>query len=242
MNVLEAIRRSDTTKVGIMVTSDKCYENKEWIWEDLRKYLLMGGYDPYSSSKGCCELLLSSYRNSYFPLDGFAEHGKVIASVRAGNVIGGGDWSLDRIIPDCVRSLETNQDIIIRDPKKSIRPWQHVLEPLGGYLTVAAKILEHGPLYSGARNFGPGSDSIISVEDLVNKVLSHWEGGKWVEEQKSSTLHEARLLSLDIGKAQYELNWHPRWDIDQTVEKTIEWYKQYKQTNVYKLSVKQIAE
>ena len=240
MNVLEAIRKSDTTKVGIMVTSDKCYENKEWVW-GYRENDPMGGYDPYSSSKGCCELLLSSYRNSYFPFDRYAEHGKVIASVRAGNVIGGGDWSLDRIIPDCVRSLEANQDIVIRSAR-SIRPWQHVLEPLGGYLTVAAKILENGPLYSGAWNFGPASDSIISVEELVNKVLSHWEGGRWIEEQKSSTLHEANLLSLDISKAQYKLNWHPRWGIDQTVEKTIEWYKQYKQTNVYKLCVKQIAE
>lgn len=240
MNVLEAIRKSDTAKVGIMVTSDKCYENKEWVW-GYRENDAMGGHDPYSSSKGCCELLTSSYRNSYFPVENFEKHGKVIASVRAGNVIGGGDWSLNRIIPDSIRALESNQDIVIRSPK-SIRPWQHVIEPLGGYITLAGKIIEDGPLFSTAWNFGPETHSIITVEDLVNKVLIHWESGRWVPEHKNSTLHEAKLLSLDISKVKYELNWNPRWDIDITVEKTIEWYKKYKQTNVYNLCVKQINE
>jgi CDP-glucose 4,6-dehydratase len=238
MNVLEAIRKCDSTKVGIMITSDKCYENKEWVW-GYRETDPIGGHDPYSSSKGCCEVLVSSYRNSFFPVDQFAEHGKVIASARAGNVIGGGDWSLDRIIPDCIRSLEANQDIVVRAPK-SLRPWQHVLEPLGGYITLAAKLLENDTLYSGAWNFGPEPDSIITVEDLVNIVLHHWGSGQWVAAEKISTLHEAKLLGLDISKAKYQLNWLPRWNIDRTVKETIDWYKKYENTNVYNLCLKQI--
>jgi CDP-glucose 4,6-dehydratase len=240
MNVLEAIRKCDSTKTGIMITSDKCYENQEWVW-GYRENDPIGGHDPYSSSKGCCEILVSSYRNSYFHVDQFEEHGKVIASVRAGNVIGGGDWSLDRIIPDCIRALESDQEIIIRAPH-SIRPWQHVLEPLGGYLLLAAKLLEEGTLYSGAWNFGPESDSISSVEVLVNKLLHYWGCGRWLEDRTNSTVHEAKLLGLDINKAKNQLNWHPRWNIDKTIEKTAEWYKSYKQTDVYSLCVNQINE
>jgi CDP-glucose 4,6-dehydratase len=239
LNVLEAIRHCDSTKAGIMITSDKCYENKEWVW-GYRENDPIGGQDPYSSSKGCCELLVSSYRNSYFPIERFSEHGKMIASVRAGNVIGGGDWSLDRIIPDCIRALEDNQDIIIRAPK-SIRPWQHVLEPLGGYLILSAKLLENNTLYSGAWNFGPESESIITVEELVNKLLNQWRSGSWVAENKNSRVHEAKLLGLDISKAKYQLNWHPRWNIDKTIEKTVEWYKNYNQTNVYNLCANQLS-
>lgn len=240
LNVLEAIRKCETVKAGIIITSDKCYENKEWVW-GYRENDPMGGYDPYSSSKGCCELLVSSYRNSFFHADSFKEHGKLIASVRAGNVIGGGDWSLDRIIPDSIKSLEANKDIIVRSPK-SIRPWQHVLEPLGGYLYLGAKMLEQGTPYTGSWNFGPVYNSIASVEDLVNKVIDYWGSGKWVFQQNNSYSHEAKLLSLDISKAKYELNWQPRWDINKTVEKTIEWYKKYKQTDVYNLCIKQIKE
>lgn len=240
LNVLEAIRQSDTAKIGIMITSDKCYENKEWVW-GYRETDPMGGYDPYSSSKGCCELLISSYRNSYFPIDRLTEHGKVIASVRAGNVIGGGDWSMDRIIPDCIKHLESDRTLVIRSPK-SIRPWQHVLEPLGGYLTLASKLLENPLLYTGAWNFGPTSSNIITVRELVHKVLSYWGSGTWEEEHTLSKKHEANLLNLDISKALYELDWHPRYDIDQTIEKTVDWYKQYKNTDVYQLCVRQINE
>ena len=238
LNVLEAIRHCDSTKVGLMITSDKCYENKEWVW-GYRETDSIGGHDPYSSSKGCCEVLVSSYQNSYFPMERFSEHGKVIASVRAGNVIGGGDWSLDRIIPDCVRALEANQNIVIRAPK-SIRPWQHVLEPLGGYLTLAEKLLEKDTFYSGSWNFGPEPDNIITVEKLVYTLLEQWGSGCMIKDEKQSAVHEAKLLGLDISKAKYHLNWHPKWNITKTIEKTVEWYKNYKKTDVYNLCVHQL--
>jgi CDP-glucose 4,6-dehydratase len=164
LNVLEGIRNCDATKVGIMITSDKCYENKEWVW-GYRENDPVGGHDPYSSSKGCCEVLVSSYRNSYFPVERFAEHGKVIASVRAGNVIGGGDWSFDRIIPDCISALESNQDIVIRSPK-SIRPWQHVLEPLGGIL-----FLQQNSLKRVLSILEPG---ILDQNQIVSSGWKNW--------------------------------------------------------------------
>lgn len=226
MNVLEAIRLHESAKIGIMVTSDKCYENKEWPW-GYREIDPMGGHDIYSSSKGCCELLISSYRNSYFSEENFSQHKKIIASVRAGNVIGGGDWSIDRIIPDCIRALESNKNIIIRNPT-AIRPWQHVLEPLSGYLLLTEKIINNGILYSGAWNFGPSLSNIVSVEKLVTSLLDIWGCGDWTAENIGPiNFHEANLLNLDISKAKFNLNWQPKWSLQQTLENTIEWYKHY---------------
>ncbi|WP_226666198.1 CDP-glucose 4,6-dehydratase [Metabacillus litoralis] len=239
LNILEAIRKTDETKIGIFITTDKCYENKEWVW-GYRENDPVGGYDPYSSSKACCELLIASYRNSYFNENQFHEHGKVISTVRAGNVIGGGDWAEDRIIPDSIRALEKGKPISIRSPK-SIRPWQHVLEPLSGYLLLTSQILSQGPEFSGAWNFGPGDEGIISVENLVSLVVENWGEGIWTIDQQTD-VHEAKLLSLDISKAKHKLNWTPRWGINETIEKTVHWYKSYKNCEIFSLCTNQIEE
>lgn len=240
MHVLEAIRKSPSVKAGVMVTSDKCYDNKEWVW-GYRETDPMGGYDPYSSSKGCCELLISSYQHSFFPIESYSKHGKLIASVRAGNVIGGGDWSENRIIPDSVRSLMSDQAIKLRSPH-SVRPWQHVLEPLSGYLKIGAYLYEGKTQYAESWNFGPESDSVTTVQQLVEKIVEHWNGGTWEVEPSCSAEHEAKLLSLDINKAKYYLDWHPKWNIDQTVYYTMEWYRLYQKVDVYELCLKQINE
>jgi CDP-glucose 4,6-dehydratase len=238
MNVLEAIRLSESAKIGIFITSDKCYENKEWYW-GYRENDPVGGYDPYSSSKGCCELLVASYRNSYFHVDEFTLHQKAIATVRAGNVIGGGDWSQDRIIPDAIRALQSDGKINIRSPH-SIRPWQHVIEPIRGYLQLAVKLVEEPVAFSGAWNFGPDVSNVTSVEELVSLVISKWRKGTYVFDPNHSHVHEANLLTLDISKAKYELKWQPKWNVEETIDRTIEWYKKYPHENVYDLCVKQI--
>lgn len=240
VNILECIRHCEETKIGIIITSDKCYRNNEWIW-GYRENDVLGGYDPYSCSKSCVELLVSSYQNSFFNPEKYDKHGKLIASVRAGNVIGGGDWSENRIIPDCIKALQQNKNISIRSPY-SVRPWQHVLEPLSGYLLVGAKLMKEGIKYSGAWNFGPEDRNIITVLDLTNKVVDKWGGGNYVINNNKTQLHEAKLLSLDINKAKYYLNWYPRWDIDKTVEKIIEWYKNYLNVNVFDMCENQIKE
>lgn len=227
LNVLEAVRINDSVKVCIMVTSDKCYENKEWVW-GYREHDAMGGHDPYSSSKGCCELLISSYRNSYFPEDKYKQHQKLIASVRAGNVIGGGDWSANRIIPDCIRALENKEKIMIRNPK-AVRPWQHVLEPLSGYLLLTEKLITEGARFSGAWNFGPKQGSLVPVEEVVTRIIKSWGSGSWdVISSQKERLHETTLLNLDTSKSKFKLNWSPRWSIGQTLDYTVEWYKNYK--------------
>ncbi len=240
VNVLEAIKAIDETKVGVFITSDKCYQNNEWVW-GYRENDRLGGIDPYSCSKACAELVVESYRNSFFNTKRYSEHGKAIATVRAGNVIGGGDWAKDRIIPDSIRLLEEGKEIEVRNPN-AVRPWQHVLEPLSGYLLVAKKLAEDGAKYSGAWNFGPGSDSSITVSEMVEKVIMYWGGGSWNHLKNEQGLHEANLLGLDISKAMRLLRWTPSWDIDKVVEKTVQWYKNYKHSNVYELCVKQINE
>ncbi|WP_121662037.1 CDP-glucose 4,6-dehydratase [Metabacillus litoralis] len=239
MNILEAIRKTDETRVGIFITTDKCYENKEWVW-GYREIDPVGGYDPYSSSKACSELLVASYRNSYFNEKNFSEHGKIISTVRAGNVIGGGDWAEDRIVPDSVRAIEKRKPISIRSPK-SIRPWQHVLEPLSGYLLLTSQILTHGPAFSGAWNFGPGEEGNVSVENLVSLLVDIWGEGTW-EINQQADVHEANLLSLDISKAKHQLNWLPKWNIHETIEKTVHWYKSYKNCDIYNLCTNQIVD
>jgi CDP-glucose 4,6-dehydratase len=239
LNVLEAIRHTPQTKTGIIITTDKCYKNKEWIY-GYRENDELGGFDPYSSSKACAEILVSSYRDSYFNTNEFEKHGKIIASVRAGNVIGGGDWADDRIIPDCIRAIIANKPIVLRSPF-SIRPWQHVLEPLYGYLTLAQRAYAHGKLYSGAWNFGPNNNGVTTVEDLVTTLIEAYGSGE-IDIQNTNKLHEAAILLLNSDKSNKLLGWRPKWSVPETVEKTVEWYKSYQFEDVYHLCTEQIEE
>lgn len=239
INIMESIRITDSVKVGIMITTDKCYENKEQIW-GYREEEPMGGYDPYSSSKGCCEIAISSWRRSFFNPKDYAKHGKSIASVRAGNVIGGGDWALDRIIPDCIKSLEAAKPIEIRSPH-SIRPWQHVLEPLSGYMLLATKMWNEPTKYCEGWNFGPHIESVTPVWDVASMVIKNYGSGELRDLSNPNPLHEAKLLMLDITKAQLKLGWEPRMNISQCIELVIDWYKKYKTVkDVYALCLDEI--
>lgn len=236
--ILESIRNCASTKVGIMITSDKCYENKEQLW-GYKETDPLGGYDPYSSSKGAAEIAVSSWRKSYFNPNQYQKHGKAVASVRAGNVIGGGDWAKDRIIPDCIRALENNMSIEIRNPK-SLRPWEHVLEPLNGYLMLGEKMYNDPVNYSEAWNFGPDISSIVTVWEIAEKVVNKYGSGKLVDKSNPKALYEAKILSLDSAKARFKLGWRPELDIDTTVSLTTQWYLRYKTENVYQLCLEQI--
>lgn len=240
IHVLEAIRVTNSVKVGVMITTDKCYENKEQIW-GYRENEPMGGYDPYSSSKGATEIAISSWRRSFFNPEQFEKHGKSIASVRAGNVIGGGDWALDRIIPDCIKALEAGITIDIRSPK-AIRPWQHVLEPLSGYMLLAKKMWDNPTRHCEGWNFGPKTESISTVWDVAAKVIANYGKGRLKDLSDASALHEAKLLMLDISKAKFQLGWEPRMNIDQTVELTVDWYKRYRKEESYTICINQIQQ
>lgn len=240
INVMEEVRQCDATKVAVMITTDKCYENREQLW-GYRENEAMGGYDPYSSSKGAAEIAISSWRRSFMNPKDYSKHGKAIASARAGNVIGGGDWALDRIIPDCIRAIETGKDIEIRSPW-SIRPWQHVLEPLSGYMTLAANMLENPTKYCDGWNFGPTLDSIVPVWDIASMIVQNYGIGTMKDVSNPNDLHEAKLLALEITKARFELGWKPKWNIKQTIKITTEWYSKYQTENVYQLCLKQINE
>lgn len=239
INIMEAIRVTDSVKVAVMITTDKCYENKEQIW-GYRENEPMGGYDPYSSSKGAAEIAINSWRRSFFnPNDNGKTHHVSIASVRAGNVIGGGDWAKDRIIPDCIRSLEAGNVIEIRSPR-AIRPWQHVLEPLSGYLLLASKMLHEPTKYCEGWNFGPNTESISNVWEVANKLVKHYGKGKLIDASNKTSLHEANLLMLDIHKAQFKLGWQPKMNLDQCISLVADWYKMYNHIDIYDLCVKQI--
>ena len=216
-NILEAIRRTSSIQAGVMVTSDKCYENQEWIY-GYRETDPVGGHDPYSASKGAAEIVISSYIRSFFSTDDTP----AISSVRAGNVIGGGDWSEDRIVPDFMRSLEAKKPICLRNPG-AVRPWQHILEPLYGYLLLGAAMIQNGHSFSGAWNFGPSHRNNLTVEELIRKFIEHSRGGM-IETPKRDTPHEAGLLSLDISKAIHKLNWHPILDVDTMIRLTLDEY------------------
>lgn len=237
LNVLECIRKSSSVEAGIIITSDKCYENINQIW-GYRESDRLGGYDPYSSSKACAELVTSAYINSFFNLKDYEKHGKLIATVRAGNVIGGGDWSKDRIIPDIVRSLEGEVPIEIRNPM-AIRPWQHVLEPIRGYLLLGEHMLYHKLESVGAWNFGPDFKDVLTVEGIVSKGIKLWGEGSYIISQNSGPC-EAELLSIDCTKAKKYLNWNPVLSIDEALKLTIEWYKNYKNNNVFDICTNQI--
>lgn len=240
INVMEAIRATESVKVGVMITTDKCYENKEQIW-GYRENESMGGYDPYSSSKGAAEIAIASWRRSFFNPEKYGEHGKSIASVRAGNVIGGGDWALDRIIPDCIRALEAGKPIDIRSPR-AIRPWQHVLEPLSGYMQLAKKMWESPTEYCEGWNFGPRAESISTVWEVASRVIDNYGSGSLRDLSDPNALHEAKLLMLDISKAKFRIGWEPRMNIDQTVALTTDWYRHYASAPVYELCLRQIHE
>lgn len=238
INVLEAVRATDSVKVAIMITTDKCYENKEQIW-GYRENEAMGGYDPYSSSKGAAEIAIASWRSSYFNPLQYEKHGKSIASVRAGNVVGGGDWAQDRIIPDCIRALEKGREIAIRSPK-AIRPWQHVLEPLSGYLLLAQKMWFEPTKYCEGWNFGPRMDSIVDVWTVAQYVVTEYGNGSLKDISDPTALHESKLLILDINKAFFELGWAPKMNIKQCIALTVDWYRRYQNESAYEICCEHI--
>lgn len=220
VNVLEAARQIDSAKAIVNVTSDKCYENKEWVW-GYRENESMGGYDPYSNSKGCSELVTSAYRQSFFQDTGIA-----LASARAGNVIGGGDWAVDRLVPDILRALEKDQPVIIRNPH-AIRPWQHVLEPLSGYLTLAEHLYVHGQGFAEGWNFGPRDDDARPVQWIVEYMVNTWgNNGRW-QVDCGTQPHEAGYIKLEISKAIARLGWQPRWPLVVALKKIAEWHHAY---------------
>lgn len=225
VNVFEACRKADSVKAIINVTSDKCYENKEWLW-GYRENDPIGGYDPYSVSKGCSELITSAYRNSFFNLKDYGKtHNILLSSVRAGNVIGGGDWAKDRLIPDIIKATSNNETVIIRNPDAT-RPWQHVLEPLSGYLLLGEKLLEGKKEFAEAWNFGPKLENNVTVMELLKESQKNWNKINY-DIDKSYQPHEAEFLMLDSSKAVKLLKWMPVWDFSKTVEKTISWYREF---------------
>ena len=222
-NLLEAVRKTEGVRAVVNVTTDKCYENKEWVW-GYRENEPLGGHDPYSSSKACAELVTAAYRNSFFDGGRDAERGVAIASARAGNVIGGGDWSEDRIVPDFFRAVEAGTPLRVRNPQ-AIRPWQHVLEPLSGYLLLAEKLHTQGPAFAEAWNFGPHASDAISVQRVVERMASFWgNDARWVVDD-GSHLKEANCLKLECSKAQQLLGWFPRWRVDLALELTVAWHR-----------------
>jgi CDP-glucose 4,6-dehydratase len=237
VNILEAVRETPSVKVLIAITSDKCYRNKEWCW-GYRENDELGGKDPYSASKAAAELVCSAYQDSFF--NNRPQFGA--ASVRAGNVIGGGDWSTDRIVPDCIRALENNKPIELRDPHAT-RPWQHVLEPLSGYLLLASRMYENPAQSRGSYNFGPESREIHTVHDVAKALVSIWGAGEIKITTNDNNPPEAGLLHLNCDKAHHALGWYPRWGFEKTVEQTAMWYKSVKDgENVESVTKRQITE
>ncbi len=218
VHVLEAARQVGGVRAIVNVTTDKCYENREWQW-GYREIDPMGGYDPYSNSKGCSELVTSAYRQSFF-----REGATALASARAGNVIGGGDWALDRLVPDILRAFEAGRPVVIRNPH-SIRPWQHVLEPLSGYLALAENLLSEGQVWAEAWNFGPNDDDARPVEWIVERMVESWgDGADWSVDGGPHP-HEASYLKLDISKAKARLGWRPRWSLRQALDEIVTWHR-----------------
>ena len=239
VHLLEAIRQTPGVKAVVNVTTDKCYENREWVW-GYRENEPMGGFDPYSNSKGCAELVSSAYRNSFFHPDAYARHGVALATARAGNVIGGGDWARDRLIPDMVQAFEQGKPVQIRNPG-AIRPWQHVLEPLRGYMTLAERLFEQGPQFAEGWNFGPMPHDEQPVGWIVQNLAQLWgDGATWAID-KGPHPHEANHLRLDISKAQSLLGWQPTLGLSQALEKVVSWYKDRAAgQDVRQLTLKQI--
>ena len=239
IHVMEAIRATKSVKVGVMITTDKCYDNNEQL-EGYVETDPFGGYDPYSSSKGACEVAIQSWRRSFFnPADYGKKHTVSLASVRAGNVIGGGDWAKDRIIPDCIRALETTKVIDIRSPK-AVRPWEHVLEPLSGYMLLAKKMWENPTEYCEGWNFGPEAESVSTVWDVASALVENYSYGELVDSSNPNAVHEAKLLMLNINKAKTRLGWKPKMNMRQCISLVADWYKRYKTDNVYDICLEEI--
>jgi len=225
VHILEAARQVGTSKAIVNVTTDKCYENKEWVW-GYREDEPMGGHDPYSNSKGCSELVTAAYRNSYFNPDQYAGNGVALASARAGNVIGGGDWADDRLIPDILRAFESGKPVRIRNPH-AIRPWQHVLEPLSGYLVLAERLYTGQKHYAEAWNFGPADQDAQSVSWIVARMCEQWgESACWSQDEGEHP-HEAHYLKLDCSKARSRLGWQPHWSLAQALDHILAWHRAY---------------
>lgn len=225
VHLLDCLRAIDTVRATVIVTTDKCYENTERL-EGYRETEPMGGYDPYSNSKGCAELVTAAYRQSYFSESRYLEHRHAIASVRAGNVIGGGDWSEDRLIPDAIKAFEDHQVLSIRNPLAT-RPWQHVLEPLSGYLVLTQALYENGPKYVGAWNFGPRNQDAKPVKEVVDLLIKKWGGSAAWEQDAGSHPHEAHSLKLNISKVHEQLGWSPKWSLDEAISKIASWHRAY---------------
>ncbi|MGB3491748.1 MAG: CDP-glucose 4,6-dehydratase [Elainellaceae cyanobacterium] len=225
VHVLEAMRHVESARVGVMITTDKCYENKEWVW-GYREDEPMGGHDPYSSSKGCAELVVSAYRDSFFSPATYDQHKVAIASARAGNVIGGGDWALDRLIPDIMRAIQENHPVLIRSPHAT-RPWQHVLEPIGGYMCLAEQLWHSGADCAEGWNFGPTDDDAKPVSWIVERLTQMWGDGASWEVDGGNHPHEANYLKLDCSKAKARLGWTPRTSLATALEWIVEFYQAY---------------
>jgi len=237
--VLECVREMEKQCSVVVITTDKVYENRE-TWDAYKENEPLGGFDPYSSSKACAEILTASYRKSFFAPEMYPYHRKAVASARAGNVIGGGDWAKDRIIPDLIRALSKHQTLTVRNPD-SIRPWQHVLEPLSGYLWLGAHLQEDPQKYASAFNFGPMEEDNLRVRELVEKSLKIWGSGSFKEQVDPNAPHEAGILRLDISKAIFDLAWKPKWNSEKALAMTLNWYKSYK-INPIETTEDQIAE
>jgi len=221
VHVLEAVRRTPSVRATIIVTSDKCYENVGWVW-GYREADRLGGHDPYSNSKGCAELVTDSYRRSFFPPEGPSH----VASVRAGNVIGGGDWARDRLVPDAIRAFRGGEALRIRNPH-AIRPWQHVLDPLSGYLRLAERLFTNGADFAEGWNFGPGTGSEVRVSTLVSRLAGLWGNSASWQVDGDRHVHEAAYLRLDCSKASIRLDWHPVIDFAKALRLTVEWYRSF---------------
>ena len=239
-HVLDAIRHCPSVRVVVCVTTDKCYENKEWVWP-YRETDALGGHDPYASSKACAEIVSAAYRSSFYSAGGAGQHRVALATARAGNVIGGGDWSEDRLIPDLIRGFQDRRDVLIRRPT-AIRPWQHVLEPLHGYMLLAQKLMTEDDRFCSAFNFGPADEDCWPVERIANTIVRLWgEGARWVYDIEPG-VHESHFLRLDASKARAELGWRPCLRIDTALEWTVDWYKQWRSgADLYACAQSQIA-
>ncbi|OXS55864.1 CDP-glucose 4,6-dehydratase [Cohnella sp. CIP 111063] len=243
VNLLESVRNCPSVRAVVIATTDKVYENQEWIW-GYRENERLGGKDPYSASKACAELAVRAYAESYFPEDRYPIHGVAIATARAGNIIGGGDWSEDRLVPDCLQALQEGREIVLRHPLAT-RPWQHVLAPVEGYMRLAEFLYKEGPAYGGAWNFGPGDRDVQSVGRIADQLRRIWgtDAAVSAPDQSIQSWPEARILKLDSSKAAVRLDWHPRWDLGTSLLKTVEWHKAYLQgENIADLCLRQIAE
>jgi CDP-glucose 4,6-dehydratase len=234
VHLLDVLRERPSVRAMIVITSDKCYENREWMW-GYRENEPMGGYDPYSSSKGCAELVTAAYRNSFF-----GGQAGAVASARAGNVIGGGDWAEDRLIPDFIRAMTAGRELLVRFPH-AIRPWQHVLEPLSGYLVLAQRLFQEGAAFAEGWNFGPSDNDARPVSYLVERLVDLWGDGARSRVDEGAHPHEAQYLKLDTSKARGRLHWRQKWELDTALEKLVDWYKGYLGgKNMLQLSADQI--